>query len=110
MPNSAAKAAIAEQRSVLQLASDLLEELGCTICEGSDPHIARFGISAEASIFPESAPIACIHFVFGIDQILQSLDVDFPSDLLHCLGDTQQLAVFGSLLCPLRPASRSVST
>jgi len=30
-----------------------LQELRCTICEGSDPHIARFGIAAEASIFPD---------------------------------------------------------
>src|SRR5215469_12961999 len=60
--------------------SDLLDEPRCTIWEG---------ISAEASIFPESDPIACVHFVFGIDQILQSLHVDFPSGLLHGLGDTQ---------------------
>src|SRR5271165_2191096 len=80
-----------------------MEEPGCTICEGSDPHIAWFGIAAEASIFPETDPIARIHFVFGIEQILQSLDVDFPSDLVHRLGDTQQFAVFGILLCPLLP-------
>src|SRR5215472_9179584 len=72
----------------LQLASDLLEEPGCTVCEGSSPHITRIGIAAETSIFPESDPVARIHFVFRIDQILQSLQVDFPSGLLHRLGDT----------------------
>jgi hypothetical protein len=88
---------------MLQLASDLLEEPDCTICDGSDLYIAWFGIAAEASIFPETDPIARIHFVFGIDQILQSLDVDFPSGLVRCLGDAQQVAVFGILLCPLCP-------
>jgi hypothetical protein len=75
-------------------------ELRCTICEGSDPHI---GIAPEATIFPEADPIARIHLVFGIDQILQSLEVDFPSGLLHRFGDTQQFAVRGILLCPLLP-------
>src|SRR5215470_4447676 len=80
---------VARNLVALQLASDLLEEPGCTVCEGSSPHITRIGIAAETSIFPESDPVARIHFVFRIDQILQSLQVDFPSGLLHCLGDTQ---------------------
>src|SRR5215469_8689504 len=73
----------------LQLASDHLEEHGCTVCKGSGPHITRIGIAAETSIFPESDPVPRIHFVFRTEQILQSLQVDFPSGLLHCLGDTQ---------------------
>jgi hypothetical protein len=48
----------------------LLEEPGCTMCEGFVPHIVRFGSAAEASIFPRSNPIARIHFVFRVDQIL----------------------------------------
>jgi hypothetical protein len=47
-------------------------------------------LAAEAPIFPKSDPIARIHSVFGIDQMLQGLHVDFPSDLLDRFGDTQQ--------------------
>jgi hypothetical protein len=54
----------------LQLPSELLEEPGCPIREGFVPHIVRFGRAAKASIFPKSGPIARIHFVFRIDQIL----------------------------------------
>jgi len=77
-----------------------LQDFRRTICEGSHPPIACFG-SAEASIFPETDPISSSHFVFGIDQILQRLEVDFPSGLVNCLGDTQQCAVFAILLLPL---------
>jgi hypothetical protein len=56
--------------SLLRLPSGLLEEPGCTICESFVPHIVRFGSVAKASIFPKSDPIARIHFVFRIDQIL----------------------------------------
>ena len=38
--------------SLLRLLSGLLEEPGCTICEGFVPHIVRFGSVAKASIFP----------------------------------------------------------
>ena len=58
---------------LLQLGSDFLEEPGCSIGEGPVAHIARFGIAAEAAIFPKSDPIARIHSVFGIDQMLQAL-------------------------------------
>jgi hypothetical protein len=56
--------------SLLRLPSGLLEEPGCTICEGFVPHIVRFGSVVKAPIFPKSHPIARIHFVFRIDQIL----------------------------------------
>ena len=56
---------------LLQLGSDFLEEPSCSIGEGSGADIARFGIAAEAPIFPKSDPIARIHSVFGIDQMLQ---------------------------------------
>jgi hypothetical protein len=49
---------------LLQLASDLLEEPDCTICEGSDPHIAWFGIAAEevsAAIWPGSTMSRSAH-------------------------------------------------
>ena len=81
-----------------------LEEPGCTTSQGSVPHIARLAIAAEASILPKSDPIAGIHVVFGIDQILQSLHVDFPSGLLHRLGNAQQLV--GILLSPTSPLCR----
>jgi hypothetical protein len=55
--------------SLLRLPSGLLEEPGCTICEGFVPPIVWFGSVAKASIFPKSDPIARIHFVFRIDQI-----------------------------------------
>jgi hypothetical protein len=55
---------------LLRLPPGLLEEPGCTICEGFVPHIVRFGSVAKASISPKSGPIACIHFAFRIDQIL----------------------------------------
>jgi hypothetical protein len=55
---------------LLQLPSGLPEEPGGTSCEGFVPHVVRFGSVAEASIFPKSDPIAHIHFVFRIDQIL----------------------------------------
>src|SRR5215472_15696346 len=41
---------VARNLVALQLASDLLEEPGCTVCKGSGPHITRFGIAAETSI------------------------------------------------------------
>ena len=86
---------------LLQLGSDFLEEPSCSIGEGSVADIARFGIAAEAPIFPKSDPIARIHSVFGIDQMLQGLHVDFPSGLLDRFGDTQQRALLVILLCPL---------
>ena len=86
---------------LLQLGSDSLEEPSCSIGEGSVALIARFGIAAEAPIFPKSDPIARIHSVFGIDQMLQGLHVDLPSGLLDRFGDTQQRAVLVILLCPL---------
>src|SRR5215470_13206525 len=86
---------------LLQLGSDFLEEPSCSIGEGSGADIARFGIAAEAPIFPKSDPIARIHSVFGIDQMLQGLHVDFPSGLLDRFGDTQQRPVLVILLCPL---------
>ena len=39
--------------------------------------------------------------MFGIDQMLQGLHVDFPSGLLDRFGDTQQRAVLVILLCSL---------
>src|SRR5215469_10290736 len=99
---------------LLQLGSDFREEPSCSIGEGSGADIARFGIVAEAPIFPKSDPIARIHSVFGIDQMLQGLHVDFPSGLLDRSCDTQQRPVLVILLAHFRatsrPASRSVST
>src|SRR5271165_6984712 len=59
---------------LLQLAPDLLEEPGCTNCQGSDPHIAWFG-AAEASVFPETTPSPPILFFFGIKKIFQIWNV-----------------------------------
>src|SRR6516164_3227802 len=94
-------AASSHGTGLLLLGSDFLEEPSCSISEGSGADIARFGIAAEATIFPKSDPIARIHSVFGIDQMLQGLHIDFPSGLLDRFGDTQQRAVLVILLCPL---------
>jgi hypothetical protein len=93
---------------LLQLGSDFLEEPSCSIGEGSGADIARFGIAAEAPIVPKSDPIARIHSVFGIDQMLQGLHVDFPSGLLDRFGGTPILSRTGKRRSAIVTISRGL--